>query len=75
MRDYCICAQIQATWLAPIPETISQLQGHLGIEALLLSGDASDSVLSAGRAAGLLVAAGIPARLLYALAEDCGALS
>ncbi|CAK9106966.1 Adenylate cyclase 1, partial [Durusdinium trenchii] len=47
--------------------------GHLGIEALLLSGDASDSVLSAGRAAGLLVAAGIPARLLYALAEDCGA--
>ena len=44
-----------------------------GFEAILLSGDFSEAVASASCDIGLLVAGGIPARLIHALAADCGA--
>ncbi len=44
-----------------------------GFEAILLSGEFSDVIGSACCEAGLVLAGGIPARLLHALAADCGA--
>ena len=44
-----------------------------GFQAILLSGEFSDVVGSACCDAGLVLAGGIPARLLHALAADCGA--
>ena len=44
-----------------------------GFEAVMLSGDFSEAVASASCDIGLLVAGGIPARLIHALAADCGA--
>ena len=44
-----------------------------GFEAIMLSGDFSEVVASSSCDIGLIVAGGIPARLIHALAADCGA--
>eukprot|EP00435_Cladocopium_sp_Y103_P041113 s1509_g11.t1 len=53
-------------------ENLHSLKSY-GFEAVILSGDFSEAVASASCDIGLLVAGGIPARLIHALAADCGA--